>query len=65
MVSDTVALFTMTDDEITEWGHFYMSAEGETERTEVYIVPQTDFRKWLDRVENRKAVEVIRGENQL
>lgn len=65
MVSDTVALFTMTDDEATECRHFYMSAEGEREQTEVYVVPQSDFRKWLDRVENRKAVEVIRGENQL
>lgn len=64
MVSDTVALFTMTDDEATECRHFYMSAEGEREQTEVYVVPQNDFRKWLDMIENIRGGEVMLYENQ-
>lgn len=64
MVSDTVALFTMKDDEATECRHFYMSAEGDVEQTEVYVVPQNDFRKWLDMIENIKNREVMLYENQ-
>ena len=47
-VTDTVALFVMTDDAPLRCQHHYCSAEGETERTEVYVVPEEDFIKWYE-----------------
>lgn len=47
-VTDTVALFVMTDDAPLRCQHHYCSAEGETERTEVYVVPEADFTKWYE-----------------
>ena len=47
-VTDTVALFVMTDDAPLRCQHHYCSAEGETERTEVYVVPEKDFIKWYE-----------------
>ena len=45
-VSDAVALYTMPDDNPTVCRHFYCSAAGDPERTEVYVVPQEDFIQW-------------------
>ena len=47
-VTDTVALFVMTDDAPLRCRHYYCSAAGQTERTEVYVVPATDFIKWFE-----------------
>ena len=47
-VTDTVALFVMTDDAPLRCQHHYCSAEGETERTEVYVVPEKDFIRWYE-----------------
>ena len=46
-VSDAVALFTLPDDSPQWCSHFYCSAAGDVNRTEVYVVPQTDFERWL------------------
>lgn len=51
-VTDTVALFVMTDDAPLRCRHYYCSAEGEIERTEVYVVPECDFTKWYDAEKN-------------
>ena len=45
-VTDTVALYVMEDDAPLKCEHFYCSAAGSEERTEVYVLPQTDFMKW-------------------
>ena len=45
-VSDAVALYTMPDDNPAVCRHFYCSAAGDPERTEVYVVPQEDFIRW-------------------
>ena len=45
-VTDTVALYVMEDDAPLKCEHFHCSAAGSEERTEVYVVPQTDFMKW-------------------
>ena len=45
-VTDTVALYVMEDDAPLKCEHFHCSAPGSEERTEVYVVPQTDFMKW-------------------
>lgn len=47
-VTDTIALFVMTDDAPLRCQHHYCSAEGDAERTEVYVVPEGDFIKWYD-----------------
>lgn len=48
MVSDIVALYTMPDDSPAVCSHYYCSAAGDHERTEVYVVPKSDFQGWLD-----------------
>ena len=45
-VTDTVALYVMEDDAPLKCEHFHCSTAGSEERTEVYVVPQTDFMKW-------------------
>lgn len=52
LVSDTVALYTMPDDNPLVCNHFYCSAAGDPERTEVYVVPQRDFPQWLKEEKN-------------
>lgn len=47
MVSDIVALYTMEDDGASLCRHYYCSAAAETERTEVYVVPEEAFPQWL------------------
>lgn len=47
MVSDTIALYVMEDDAPSVCNHYYCSAAGTTERTEVYVVPAEDFPIWL------------------
>lgn len=45
-VSDTIALFVMTDDAPLRCQHHYCSAAGTWERTEIYVVPEEDFPLW-------------------
>lgn len=47
MVSDTVAMYVLTDDAPPCCDHFYCSAASTQERTEVYVVPVRDFPQWL------------------
>lgn len=47
MVSDTIALYVMEDDAPSVCNHYYCSAAGTVERTEVYVVPAEDFPIWL------------------
>lgn len=46
-VVDAIAVFFLVDDTPLECAHFYCSAAGDEERTEVYIVPRADFESWL------------------
>lgn len=46
-VVDAVAMFFLVDDTPLECRHYYCSAAGSTERTEVYIVPRNEFEMWL------------------
>lgn len=48
MVSDTVALYVLPDDGPEICCHYYCSAAAQTERTEVYVVPQTEFPYWFE-----------------
>ena len=47
MVTDIVAAYVLPDDGPDVCDHFYRSADGSAERTEVYIVPRKDFATWL------------------
>ncbi len=51
-VTDTVALYVMEDDAPLKCAHYYCSASGSTERTEVYVVPREDFVAWYQMSEN-------------
>ena len=46
-VTDAVALFLLPDDSPAWCSHFYCSAAGDANRTQVFVVPQTDFTRWL------------------
>ena len=45
-VIDAIALFIMEDDSPHVCQHFYCSAEGNCDRTEVYVIPQHEFILW-------------------
>ena len=47
MVSDIIALYVMTDDGPDVCSHYYCSAKGKDERTEVYVIPKDDFTTWI------------------
>lgn len=47
MVSDIVAMYVMPDDAPSVCSHYECSVVGEDDRTEVYVVPRTDFSQWL------------------
>ncbi len=47
-VTDAIALYVLPDDNPMVCTHYYCSASSSVERTEVYIVPKPDFRRWLD-----------------
>ena len=47
MVSDIVAMYVMPDDAPTVCSHYEYSVMGEDDRTEVYVIPKTDFAVWL------------------
>lgn len=46
-VVDAIAMFFLVDDTPLECRHYYCSAAGIRERTEVYIVPRNEFEEWL------------------
>ena len=47
MVVDMLAVYTMQDDSPMRCRHYYCSAAGNSNRTEVYVVPRRDFPEWL------------------
>lgn len=47
MVADAVAFYTMPDDGPLVCARYYCSAAAKSDRTEVYVVPQCDFKYWL------------------
>jgi len=46
-VVNAIAMFFLVDDTPLECRHYYCSAAGDEERTEVYIVPRADFESWF------------------
>lgn len=48
MISDMVALYVLYDDCPYLCNNYDCTAEGESERTEVYVVPKAEFIEWLE-----------------
>ena len=46
-VLDIVALYVMVDDSPMRCRHYYCSAPGDGDRTEVYVIPREEFFRWL------------------
>lgn len=49
MVSDIVAMYVMPDDAPMVCSHYECSVVGNCDRTEVYVVPKSDFQEWLSK----------------
>lgn len=49
MVTDIIALYVLTDDSALRCNHYYCSATGDVDRTEVYVVPWAEFGDWLQK----------------
>lgn len=47
MISDMVAMYVLYDDCPYLCNNYDCTAEGDKERTEVYVVPQAEFLEWL------------------
>lgn len=64
MVTDIVALYMLPDDAPKQCAHFYCSAVGTEDRTEVYVVPRDQFPTWLYASFHNRLEEVILYEAQ-
>ena len=47
MVTDIITLYLLPDDAPQRCAHYYCSAAGEVDCTEVYVVPTSRFPEWL------------------
>lgn len=56
MVSDIIALYIMPDDGPSVCSHYYCSAEGSADQTEIYVVPREEFPDWLAEMLPEKEV---------
>ena len=45
-VTDMIALFVLRDDSSYVCSHVYVSKAGEQNRTNIYVIPETDFDSW-------------------
>ena len=63
MVTDIVALYVLPDDAPASCRHYYCSAAADTERTEVYVVPQNEFSLWLTMEKSMPDKGVMLHEN--
>ena len=61
--ADCVALYVMEDDGPTACSQYECSAKGDRERTEIYVVPQTEFPQWLlsEKSMPEEGVELLRN----
>lgn len=64
MVTDIIALYVLTDDSALRCSHYYCSAVGNADRTEVYVVPQAAFIDWLRREKTISEEGVTLYENR-
>ena len=48
MVTDIITLYLLPDDAQAHCSHYYCSAAGTEDRTEVYVIPTSRFPMWLE-----------------
>lgn len=64
MVTDIIALYLLPDDAPARCAHFYCSAAGPADRTEVYVVPREQFPTWIYAAFHDRLKEVPLYENR-
>lgn len=47
MVTDIIAMYVLPDDNPAVCSHYYCSAAGCEDRTEVYVIPKHEFSRWM------------------
>lgn len=47
MVTDIIAMYVLPDDSPAVCSHYYCSAAGCEDRTELYVIPKHDFPMWM------------------
>jgi hypothetical protein len=62
-VADIVALYVLFDDSPLRCAHYYCSASGDENRTEVLVVPQSEFVAWIVGAKSHKNRAMILQEN--
>jgi len=63
-VTDIIALYVLFDDSPLQCSNYYCSAPGDDNRTEIFIVPRSEFVTWLINADTYKNKEIILYENR-
>ena len=64
MVTDIITLYLLPDDAPARCAHFYCSAPGPTDCTEVYVVPREQFPAWIYAAFHNRLKEVTLYEDR-
>ena len=64
-VTDIINLYVLRDDSALRCKHYYSSEPGTEDETQVFVVPQNEFKSWLDSVENSKNEVILFNENPI
>ena len=62
-VVNIIALHILYDDAPLRCAHYYCSASGEKDETQVFVVPRDEFGSWLDAEKNYNGREILLYEN--
>jgi hypothetical protein len=62
-VTDIIALYVLYDDSPLHCSHYYCSAPGDDNWTEIMVVPQKEFGTWLSDANTHKNKAVVLLEN--
>ena len=60
---DVIALYLLPDDAPLRCAHYYCSAAGEREQTEVYVIPCGELGAWIHAEKNGGLKEELLYEN--
>lgn len=63
MAADIVALYVLFDDSPLKCSHYYCSAPGNENRTEIFVVPQSEFGAWILDTKNNENKAVLLSES--
>jgi len=63
-VVDAIALYVLFDDAPLRCEHYYCSVAGDENRTEIFVVPQSEFDAWRRDAKNSGGKGVILYENR-